>query len=63
MGTGLSPSFLAPLDPGAGGREDPGRAFLATLLSTDGMSFFQLEEMCWSGRGGLTGFDFDGMLC
>jgi hypothetical protein len=27
------------------------------------MSFFQLEEMCWSGRGGLTGFDFDGMLC
>ena len=27
------------------------------------MSFFQLEEMCWSGRGGLTGFDFDGMFC
>lgn len=23
------------------------------------MSFFQLEEMCWSGRGGLPRFDFD----
>jgi len=32
------------------------------LLCTDGMSFFQLEEMCWSGRGGFTDFDFDGML-
>ena len=29
------------------------------LLCTDGMSFFQLEEMCWSGRGGLPRFDFD----
>ncbi len=35
---------------------------MASLLCTDGMSFFQLEEMCWSGRGGFTDFDFDGML-
>ena len=54
VGAGLSLSFFA-------GREayTGGRAFLAALLTTDGMSFFQLEETCCAGHGGLACFDFD----